>query len=61
MTSRPAGYHPYKAENKPQTPLFVKPLHEDLQNRFIEKWYLSWENHMSQQPDPNEAQRRAAH
>ncbi|MDJ0582091.1 GUN4 domain-containing protein [Crocosphaera sp.] len=61
LTSRPAGYHQYQAENKPQTPLFVKPLNEDLQNRFIEKWYLSWENHISQEPDPNEAQRKAAH
>lgn len=61
LTSRPAGYHQYQAENKPKTPLFVKPLNEDQQNRFIEKWYLSWENHISQEPDPNEAQRKASH
>lgn len=61
LTSRPAGYHQYQGENKPQTPLFVKPLNEDLQNRFIEKWYLSWEGHISQELDPNEAQRKAAH
>lgn len=61
LTSRPAGYHQYQGETKPKTPLFVKPLNEDQQARFIEKWYLSWENHISAEPDFNEAKRQASH
>ncbi|MGK7931761.1 MAG: GUN4 domain-containing protein [Microcystaceae cyanobacterium] len=59
LTSRPAGYKQYQGENRPNKDLWVKPLNIDQQSRFIEKWYWSWEKHISAEPDQNEAQRQA--
>ncbi len=50
LTSRPAGYKSYKAENKPNT-LRLKAFNEDQRERFIQKWYLSRERQISAEPN----------
>ena len=50
LTSRPAGYKNYQAENKPNT-LRLKAFNEDQRERFIQQWYLSRERHISAEPN----------
>ncbi|MBP0017346.1 MAG: GUN4 domain-containing protein [Cyanobacteria bacterium SBLK] len=50
ITSRPAGYRSYRAENKPNS-LFLKPFNAYQRERFINCWYLCKERHIS--ADPN--------
>ncbi|MGK7880594.1 MAG: GUN4 domain-containing protein [Crocosphaera sp.] len=51
LTSRPAGYRQYQSENRPNTNLFVKPFNLEQQERFLQRWYLSKERHLSSEPD----------
>ena len=64
LTSRPAGYGQYCSENKPATPLFIKPFNQEQQERFIQRWYLSLERRYNSQPHHPiveiEANRKAA-
>ncbi|GGA23231.1 GUN4 domain-containing protein [Okeania sp. KiyG1] len=46
VTSRPSGYRNYARDSKLNS-LFVKPLSESQQERFIRSWYLSIERHKS--------------
>ena len=50
LTSRPAGYKSYKAENQPNI-LRLKAFNEAQRERFINQWYLSRERHISAEPD----------
>ena len=50
LTSRPAGYKSYKAENKPYT-VRLKAFNEDQRERFIQNWYLSRERQISAEPN----------
>ncbi len=51
LTSRPAAYHQYQSEHRPNTNLFVKPFTLEQQERFLQRWYLSKERHLSAEPD----------
>ena len=49
LTSRPSGYRGYQRNGKLNS-LFVKPLNEFQQEKFIRSWYLSWERFYSAVP-----------
>ncbi len=49
VTSRPSGYRNYARDSKLNS-LFVKPLSELQQERFIRSWYLSVERYRSAAP-----------
>ncbi|NES83757.1 MAG: NACHT domain-containing protein [Moorea sp. SIO2B7] len=51
LTSRPAGYRDYVSETKPNVSLFVKAFNEGQKARFIQRWYLSQEKHISAEPN----------
>ncbi|EAZ88775.1 GUN4 domain-containing protein [Crocosphaera chwakensis] len=51
LTSRPAAYGQYQSENRPNTNLFVKPFTLEQQERFLQRWYLSKERHLTDKPD----------
>ncbi len=63
VTSRPSGYRNYARDSKLNS-LFVKPLSESQQERFIRSWYLSLERHRSAAPNnpsvKQEADRQAS-
>ena len=59
LTSRPAGYRSYASENKPNS-LFIKAFNDDQQEKFIKRWYLSRERHISAQPDSPVVAKEAA-
>ncbi|NEQ74009.1 MAG: NACHT domain-containing protein [Okeania sp. SIO2C9] len=63
ITSRPSGYRKYARDSKLNS-LFVKPLSESQQERFIRSWYLSIERHKSAAPNnpsvKQEADRQAS-
>ena len=50
VTSRPSGYRKY-AKDSQLNSLFVKPLSESQQERFIRSWYLSLERRNSAVPN----------
>ncbi len=50
LSSRPAGYESYTAENKPNI-LRLKAFNEAQRERFINQWYLTRERHISAEPD----------
>ncbi|MDE5122763.1 MAG: hypothetical protein O4965_23035, partial [Trichodesmium sp. St19_bin1] len=50
LTSRPSGYRRYQ-RNGTLNSLFVKPLNEFQQKKFIRIWYLSWERFKSGVPN----------
>ena len=64
LTSRPGGYRSYTSEYKPAAQLFVKAFNEDQRERFVQRWYLSRERHISAEPDnpvvKQEAQQKTA-
>ncbi|MGK7925194.1 MAG: GUN4 domain-containing protein [Spirulina sp.] len=49
LTSRPAGYRSYRAENKPNS-LFLKAFNAYQREQFINCWYLCRERHISADP-----------
>ena len=51
LTSRPAGYRQYNSDYRPNIPLFIKPFNPEQQERFIQRWYLSWKRHLTSNPD----------
>ncbi|MDY7004824.1 MAG: GUN4 domain-containing protein [Cyanobacteriota bacterium] len=63
LTSRPSGYRNYVRDSKLNS-LFVQPLSELQQERFIRSWYLSIERHKSVAPNnpsvKQEADRQAS-
>ena len=58
LTSRPSGYRGYQRNGKLNS-LFVKPLNEFQQEKFIRSWYLSWERFYSAVPKNPSVKREA--
>ncbi|MGB3508983.1 MAG: NACHT domain-containing protein [Microcoleaceae cyanobacterium] len=50
LTSRPSAYHNYASLTKFNS-VYVKPLNEVQQEKFIKLWYLSLQRHISAQPN----------
>ena len=51
LTSRPAGYRQYNSDYQPNIPLYIKRFNPEQQERFIQRWYLSWKRHLTSNPD----------
>jgi len=48
VTSRPTAYRlHFDSESKLSLPFWVKPLNKEQQESFIQRWYLSYEKHIS--------------